>query len=114
MRKIMCRFPRVDPPRDPRTATVGAERSVTPSPRRVINGWHTYCQSDTIEPTLGAAPGHRPRRRIPMRLWRSLDLVLTSAVALAVGVLGMLDLAGASVLAGATLATLGVLAAGSL
>jgi hypothetical protein len=49
-----------------------------------------------------------------MRLWRSLDLVLTSAVALVVGVLGMLDLAGSSVLAGATLATLGVLAAGSV
>ncbi|MCO8270256.1 hypothetical protein M1L60_06565 [Actinoplanes sp. TRM 88003] len=49
-----------------------------------------------------------------MRLWRSLDLVLTSAVALTVGVLGMLNLAEASVLAGATLATLGVLAAGSL
>jgi hypothetical protein len=49
-----------------------------------------------------------------MRLWRSLDLVVTSAVALVVGVLGMLNLAGSSVLAGATLATLGVLAAGSL
>ncbi|MEU8663294.1 hypothetical protein, partial [Actinoplanes philippinensis] len=49
-----------------------------------------------------------------MRIWRSLDLIVTSAVALTVGVLGMLDLAGDEVLAGATLATLAVLAAGSL
>ncbi len=49
-----------------------------------------------------------------MRIWRSLDLLLTVAVALGVGVLGILDVASTSVLAGATLATLGVLATGSL
>jgi hypothetical protein len=49
-----------------------------------------------------------------VRIWQSLDLVVTLIIALVVGALGMLDLAGASILAGATLATLGVLAAGTL
>jgi hypothetical protein len=49
-----------------------------------------------------------------MRIWRSLDLLLTLAVALGVGALGILGVAGTSVLAGATLATLGVLAMGAL
>jgi uncharacterized protein DUF5919 len=49
-----------------------------------------------------------------MRIWRSLDLLLTLAVAVTVGTLGMFDVAGGPVLAGATLATLGVLALGSL
>jgi hypothetical protein len=49
-----------------------------------------------------------------MRLWRSLDLVVTLVVALTVGVLGTLNVVSDSVLAGATLATLGVLALGTL
>ncbi|WP_203822256.1 hypothetical protein [Paractinoplanes ferrugineus] len=49
-----------------------------------------------------------------MRLWQSLDLIATLAVSLVVGTLGMLDLAGGPILSGATLATLGVLAAGTL
>lgn len=49
-----------------------------------------------------------------MRIWRSLDLIITLVVAVVVGVLGMLDLAGGPVLAGATLATLGVLAMSTL
>ncbi|MET0422299.1 MAG: hypothetical protein ABW046_00395 [Actinoplanes sp.] len=48
-----------------------------------------------------------------MRIWQSFDLVITLAVSLAVGTLGMLNLADGPVLAGATLATLGVLAAGT-
>ena len=49
-----------------------------------------------------------------MRIWRSLDLLLTLAVALGVGALGILGVASTPVLAGATLATLGILAMGSL
>ena len=49
-----------------------------------------------------------------MRIWRSLDILLTVAVAFSVGTLGILNVASTSVLAGATLATLGVLATGSL
>jgi hypothetical protein len=49
-----------------------------------------------------------------VRIWQSLDLVATVALALAVGVLGMLDVADGPILSGATLATLGVLAAGTL
>jgi hypothetical protein len=45
---------------------------------------------------------------------RSLDLALTVATALAVGVLGALDIVGPAVTGGATLATLGLLAVGSL
>jgi hypothetical protein len=48
------------------------------------------------------------------RIWQSFDLIATLAVALAVGVLGMLGLAGGPLLSGATLATLAALAAGSL
>jgi hypothetical protein len=48
------------------------------------------------------------------RFWKSADLVATLAVSLTVGVLGMLNLAGGPLLAGATLATLSALAAGSL
>jgi hypothetical protein len=47
-------------------------------------------------------------------LIRALDLVLTIAVALAVGVLGALDVVGPAVTGGATLTTLGLLAVGSL
>ncbi|GAA2644775.1 hypothetical protein [Paractinoplanes durhamensis] len=49
-----------------------------------------------------------------MRIWQSLDLVATLAISLTIGALGMLDLADGPILAGATLATLGVLAAGAL
>lgn len=49
-----------------------------------------------------------------MRIWQSLDVVITLAVSLTVGILGMLNLSNGSVLAGATLATLTVLAAGTL
>jgi hypothetical protein len=48
------------------------------------------------------------------RIWKSFDLVATLAVSLTIGVLGMLNLAGGPLLAGATLATLAALAAGSL
>lgn len=46
--------------------------------------------------------------------FRALDLVLTIAVALAVGVLGALDVVGTAVTGGATLTTLGLLAISSL
>lgn len=49
-----------------------------------------------------------------MRIWQSLDLVATLAISLTIGALGMLNLAEGPVLSGATLATLGVLAAGAL
>ncbi|MEV6848253.1 hypothetical protein [Actinoplanes sp. NPDC051411] len=48
------------------------------------------------------------------RIWQSFDLVVTLAVSLTIGVLGMLGLAGGPLLSGATLATLAALAAGSL
>lgn len=48
------------------------------------------------------------------RIWRSFDLVVTLAVSLTVGLLGMFNLAGGPLLSGATLATLAVLAAGAL
>jgi hypothetical protein len=47
-------------------------------------------------------------------MFRALDLVLTIAVALAVGVLGALDVVGPGVTGGATLTTLGLLAVSSL
>ena len=37
-----------------------------------------------------------------MRIWRSLDLIITLIVAITVGVLGMIDVAGGPILAGAT------------
>src|SRR4051794_22948392 len=49
-----------------------------------------------------------------MRIWRSLDVVIMAVVAMVVGVLGMLDMANGPILAGATLATLGVVAMGML
>jgi hypothetical protein len=49
-----------------------------------------------------------------VRIWQSLDLVATIAISLTIGALGMLDLADGPLLSGAILATLGVLAAGSL
>lgn len=49
-----------------------------------------------------------------VRLWQSLDLIATLVVSLVVGTLGLLDLAAGPILAGATLTTLGVLAAGTL
>ncbi len=49
-----------------------------------------------------------------MRIWRSLDLIITLIVAITVGVLGMIDVAGGPILAGATLATLGVLTMSTL
>ena len=49
-----------------------------------------------------------------MRIWRSFDLVVTLAVSLTVGVLGMLNVADPAILAGATLATMGVVATGTL
>jgi hypothetical protein len=51
---------------------------------------------------------------VTMRIWRFLDLITTLAVALTVGVLGMLNLVSTPVLAGATLTTLGVVAMGTL
>ena len=48
------------------------------------------------------------------RITRNLDLHLTILAAVALGIAGVLDLATPSVLAGATLTTLGVLAMGSL
>jgi hypothetical protein len=47
-------------------------------------------------------------------MFRALDLVLTIAVAVAVGVLGALDVVGPTVTGGATLTTLGLLAFSSL
>ncbi|MEU8229177.1 hypothetical protein AB0C12_06155 [Actinoplanes sp. NPDC048967] len=47
-------------------------------------------------------------------MFRALDLVLTIAVAVAVGVLGALDVVGPAVTGGATLTTLGLLALSSL
>jgi hypothetical protein len=49
-----------------------------------------------------------------VRIWQSLDLIATLVISLVVGTLGMLGLADGPILSGATLATLGVLAAGSL
>jgi hypothetical protein len=51
-----------------------------------------------------------------MRLWRylDLDLYLTTLVAVVVGTMGVLDVASTGVIAGATLATLGVLTTGTL
>lgn len=49
-----------------------------------------------------------------MRFWRHLDLHLTLLIALTVAVLGVTDVVDAGVLAGATLATLGLVAAGTL
>jgi hypothetical protein len=49
-----------------------------------------------------------------MRLWRYLDLYFTMLVAVTVGLLGVLDLASTGIIAGATLATLGVLSTGTL
>lgn len=49
-----------------------------------------------------------------MRRARQLDLVVTIALALAVGVLGAFDVVSPTVIGGATLATLGLLAVGSL
>lgn len=49
-----------------------------------------------------------------MRLWRYLDLYLTTLVAVVVGTMGMLDLASTGVIAGATLTTLGMLTTASL
>jgi hypothetical protein len=45
---------------------------------------------------------------------RQLDLVATIALAILIGLLGAFDLVGPAITGGATLATLGVLAAGSL
>ncbi|MFI7543501.1 hypothetical protein [Actinoplanes sp. NPDC049599] len=47
-------------------------------------------------------------------MYRALDLVLTVALALAVGVLGAFDVVGPAVTGGATLTTLGLLAASTL
>jgi hypothetical protein len=47
---------------------------------------------------------------VPMRIWRQLDLYLTTFAAVAVGAMGMLGLAGSGLVAGATLSTMGVLA----
>lgn len=47
-------------------------------------------------------------------MFRVLDLVLTIAVAIAVGLLGAFDLVGATITGGVTLTTLGLLAASSL
>lgn len=49
-----------------------------------------------------------------MRIWRHLDLVLTVLISLTVAILGIADIVDAAVLAGATLATLAVFAAGTL
>ena len=49
-----------------------------------------------------------------MRIWQSLDLVATVVVSLAVGTLGMLNLTDGPIVSGAILATLGILAAGTL
>ena len=49
-----------------------------------------------------------------MRIWRSLDLLGTVTVSLAVGVLGMVNLTDSTVVSGVTLAALGVLATGTL
>jgi hypothetical protein len=49
-----------------------------------------------------------------VRIWQSLDLVVALAISLTVGTLGVLNLADGPVVSGATLATLGVVAAGAL
>jgi hypothetical protein len=49
-----------------------------------------------------------------VRIWQSLDLVATLTISLILGTLGMLNVADGPVLAGATLATLCVLAAGAV
>ena len=48
------------------------------------------------------------------RIWQSLDLIATLVVSLTVAALDLLNLAGGPLLSAATLATLGVLAAGAL
>jgi hypothetical protein len=48
-----------------------------------------------------------------VRIWRHLDLHLTLLISLVVAVLGAADVVDAGVLAGATLATLGIVAAGT-
>jgi len=50
----------------------------------------------------------------PVQIWRYLDLYLTSLAAVVVGTMGLLNLANTSVIAGATLATLGMLTTASL